>query len=225
MPFDPFEDFEAQGYLRNFAGEKDPIRIQRFEHHAFAANVLPALRALQDRPALDYPAVLHTHRILFGSVYPWAGQDRAQTAPGIAITKGDHNTLFAHPRDIRRAVDYALGLSSDRTRTGRPGEALGALFHAHPFLDGNGRALLTVHTDLARRAGYHIDWPAIPKQAFLSALTDELYRPGHALDRLLAPHIKPGPLILEVAATQLTQNPNLGRTPPSGASTTRGPAP
>ena len=39
MPFDPFGDHDTRGHLRNFAGEKDPARIKRIEHHAFAANV------------------------------------------------------------------------------------------------------------------------------------------------------------------------------------------
>jgi cell filamentation protein len=32
MPFDPFGDFATRGYLRNFAGEKDPEAIKHLEH-------------------------------------------------------------------------------------------------------------------------------------------------------------------------------------------------
>ena len=108
MPFDPFGDFETRGYLRNFAVEKDPERVRRLEHHAFAANVLPALAMLHDAPSLGYDELLDTHRRLFGSVYPWAGQDRAVLAPTIAIARGGIADLFAHPGDVRRAAEYGL---------------------------------------------------------------------------------------------------------------------
>ena len=56
MTFDPFGDFETQGYLRNLA------KVKR----------------------LTYIGLLETHRILFEAVYPWAGQDRGKTAPDLA---------------------------------------------------------------------------------------------------------------------------------------------
>ena len=210
MPFDPFGDFETRGYLRNFAVEKDPQRVRRLEHHAFAANVLPALAMLHDAPSLGYDELLDTHRRLFGSVYPWAGQDRAVLAPTIAITRGGVADLFAHPGDVRRAAEYGLDMARDPAamRT-RPGEVFGLLAYAHPFLDGNGRALMTAHADLARRAGFHVAWQDIAKADFLAALTAELRQPGRALDTLLGAHIRPGPLPTAQAATGLRANPGL----------------
>jgi hypothetical protein len=52
MPFDPFGDFATRGYLRNFAGEKDPEAIKHIQHHAFAANGLTALERLKTYPVL-----------------------------------------------------------------------------------------------------------------------------------------------------------------------------
>ena len=74
MTFDVFRDFETKGYLRNFAGEKDLNIVKRLEHVAFRANVGDALDTLAQTKTLDDAAVLDTHRRLFGSVYPWAGQ-------------------------------------------------------------------------------------------------------------------------------------------------------
>src|SRR5262252_4446785 len=51
-----------------------------------------------------------------------------------------------HPRSVRSAVHYALRLGSDRAYMAEhPGEVMGYLAHAHPFLDGNGRTLMVVH--------------------------------------------------------------------------------
>ena len=216
MTFDPFGDRDTRGYLRNRLGTNDPALIARLEAHAFAANVLPALTALKAARTVGYDQVLDTHHRLFSSVYPWAGQDRATLAPGIAIAKGGVPDLFAHPADVRRATDYALGMGLDtrRLRAG-PGEVFGALAYAHPFLETNGRTLMAVHADLTRRAGFHIDWSAIGKAEFPTARTAELRKPGSSRDALLLLHVRPGPLPTQRAAADLARNPGLNRSGPS----------
>jgi hypothetical protein len=102
MSFDPFGDFETRGYLRNVFGEKDPDIIKHLEHSAFVAGIAEASTHLASICRLSYGDVLHTHEILFRDLYPWAGQDRMQTAPEIAVSKGP--VLFAHPRDAKAAV-------------------------------------------------------------------------------------------------------------------------
>jgi cell filamentation protein len=75
-----------------------------------------------------------------------------------------------------------------------PGEVMGYLAYAHPFLEGNGRTILSVHSELARRAAISIDWRSMDHRAYLTALTRELQRPNHdLLDAYLAPYISPNP--------------------------------
>ena len=142
------------------------------------------------RPFLDTP-VLDTHKLLFRDIYPWAGQDRLQTAPNLAVSKG--NILFAHPEDARQAVEYALRLGQSQTLMAQKiGEVMGYLAYGHPFLDGNGRTIMVVHSELAQRAGISIEWSAIDKVGYLSALTRELNQPGHGiLDLYLKPFLRP----------------------------------
>jgi fido (protein-threonine AMPylation protein) len=67
---------------------------------------------------------------------------------------------------------------------------MGYLAHAHPFLDGNGRTIIVVHNELARRAGISIDWKQTDKEAYIEALTRELDRPGKGeLDDYLKPFL------------------------------------
>jgi cell filamentation protein len=190
MIFDPFGDFQTRGYLRNPFQEKDPEIIKHLEHSAFVAGIGEAAKHLSSIRTLSYDDVLQTHKILFGDLYPWAGQDRLQTAPGIAVSKGP--ALFAHPRDARAAVAYGLKLGSEVTAMrARPGEVMGYLAFGHPFLDGNGRVILLVHAELAERAGFSVDWAATDKKAYLNALTREIERPnaGH-LDAYLKAYIQ-----------------------------------
>jgi cell filamentation protein len=102
--------------------------------------------------------------------------------------------LFAHPRDIRKAIDYALQKGQDKAFMRQsPGEVMGYLAHGHPFLDGNGRTIMLVHAELARRAGFGIDWGSTGKDDYLAALTAELEEPGKGrLDQYLKLFIRDG---------------------------------
>jgi len=204
LPFDPFGDRATRGHLRNKIGTTDVAMIARLEALSFAATVMPALEALQAAPTLDYRHVLDTHRRLFSSVYPWAGQDRAALAAEIALGKAGISDLFAGPGDAQRGIEIGLRLGLDpTTMRSKPGEVFNRLAHAHPFLDGNGRVLMTVHADLARRADFHIDWSQISKAAFMSALTNELQKAGTAMDALLRPHVRIGALPIAQTANAL----------------------
>jgi cell filamentation protein len=189
VTFDPFGDFETEGYLRNSEKEKDLAIVKRLEHTSFLTGIDAAFAALAQRNALDYDDVLQTHKTLFDAIYPWAGQDRTQTAPHLTVKKGP--VIFANPSEIRIAVEYGLRLGQNLdVMIARPGEVMGYLAFGHPFLDGNGRTIMTVHSVMAQRAGFSIDWPATDKTDYLNALTDELQRPGQGiLDNYLKPFI------------------------------------
>jgi cell filamentation protein len=190
VSFDPFGDFETRGYLRNLANEKDPEIVRRLEHTSFATGIGAAIAHLAKAKLITYSDVLATHKILFEAVYPWAGQDRLQTAPDLAVSKGP--VLFARPEDIRRAVEHALTRGQNKKiMAAKPGEIMGYLAYGHPFLDGNGRAIMLVHGVLAQRAGFGIDWAATNKDHYLSALTEELDNPGQGhLDNYLKSFIR-----------------------------------
>ena len=183
--FDPFKDFDQAGYLRNRYGEKDPQIVRELEHTMFRAGLDEALGHVAKRRTLGYEDFLAVHRILFSAFYPWAGQDRAATTPDIAIRKGD--TLFCHPFDARRAVEEGLRIGQDKAALRqRPGEVMGLFAYGHPFLDGNGRTMLVLHSELCHRAGFCIEWQRTRKTDYLAALSAEIASPGKGhLDRYL----------------------------------------
>jgi len=86
-----------------------------------------------------------------------------------------------------------LRIGHDKTlMVAKAGEVMGYLAYGHPFLDGNGRTIMVVHTELAERAGISIDWGATDKGDYLTALTKELNQPGKGiLDAYLKPYIGP----------------------------------
>jgi cell filamentation protein len=126
-----------------------------------------------------------------------------QTTPSLIVKKGD--VIFAAPREIRRAIDFALLNGQDKAfMTANPGEVMGYLAFGHPFLDGNGR-----HAVMAQRAGFSIDWSQTNKDDYLRALTQELDRPGKGiLDAYLKPFIS-DPVAYEKLAESVMRTPGI----------------
>ncbi|WP_433737857.1 Fic/DOC family protein [Pseudomonas putida] len=195
MTFDPFGDFEAAGYLQNSLQLKDPTEVKESEHLSFELSIEDALAYLAKKKSIDYRAVLKVHEILFSGFYHWAGKDRNELVPHLAVFKGSHDdprsTVFEHPHAIKMSVDYALELAADKKSfKAHPGRVMGQLAFAHPFLDGNGRTILLVFMELCYRAKFAIDWSKTNKDDYLRALSDEIREPREgALDSYLKPFI------------------------------------
>lgn len=189
--FDPFKDFEAQGYLRNTERLKDLKTIKVLENIFFQSNIEEALAYLSKvRGPLAHEHFKEVHRILFVGIYPWAGLDRHELGVAPLVSKGGH-VQFVHSNEIRGSMEWAFRMGNDPQKMSRsPGEVMGAFAWAHPFLDGNGRTMLLVHSELCKRAGIRIDWLKTKKEDYLRALTAELLKPlDHALDKYLEPFV------------------------------------
>ena len=129
-------------------------------------------------------------------------------APKLTIKKG--TVIFANAPEIRAAVEFALHKGQDKPyMRAKPGEIMGYLAYGHPFLDGNGRTIMTVHSVLAQRAGFSIDWSATTKDGYLDALTKEIENPpkGH-LDAYLKPFMRDA-IAYEHLATAIVRAPGL----------------
>ena len=123
----------------------------------------------------------------------------------------------------RLSKRYGATLALDELDlTVRAGEVFGYLAHAHPFLEGNGRTILTVFADLSRRAGFHVEWEAIDKDQFLEALTRELLEPGKMLDELVLPYSREGVLSVDKTASRLRVNFKRDEVAPAPGSDERG---
>ncbi len=190
--FDPFGDFNTAGYLRNELCLKDSDRIKEQEHLFFVANVQQAADFLSGCEQISYDDFCEVHHILFSDFYPWAGRDRLTLGVAPSVHKAG-KVRFEDSNMARRAVEYGLELGNDvKVMAKRPGEVMGLFAWGHPFLDGNGRTMVVVHTELMARAGLMVDWTRSPKDAYLEALTNELKEPGkRPLDLYFQPLICP----------------------------------
>lgn len=178
--FDPFGDFETNGYLRNLLKTKDIHLAKNLEHQLFVKNISGVIDWLTLQDNLNYEVLLETHKKIFQELYPWAGQDRFQLTPHKSVMKGE--IIFAPPEEIHTIFTQAINQKT-------LGKVLGGLALAHPFLDGNGRALVTFFSEICRREKKLIRWDLIEKNDYLVKLGDAIEGKSDNLDKLLAKNI------------------------------------
>jgi cell filamentation protein len=133
--------------------------------------------------------------------------------PHLDRAEADHQEGYGHfckragnPRSGRVRFTQGAGQGLHESQARRD-HGLSRL--RHPFLDGNGRTIMTVHSVLTQRAGFSIDWSATTKDAYLDALTEEIEDPsrGH-LDAYLKPFMR-DVIAYEHLATAIVRTPGL----------------
>lgn len=166
---DPYLD-EHSGILKNRFGITDQAELDRVE----ATFGLVRAYELVENPVagkFDLAHLQAIHKRLFGDVYEWAGEIRS-----VDISKGQ--TRFANFQQIEsyapeitrplQREQLLRGLNID-TFSERAGHYLGELNVLHPFREGNGRATREFVGQLARGAGYAVDWSGIERSEMIQA--------------------------------------------------------
>lgn len=160
--------YAGTAILKNKAGLRDQIELERFEAISFAQRAEEML-PFGDLSSRHFLAV---HRHLFQDVYSWAGKPRT-----IRLHKGA--SAFCYPEHIRSELEK---LFSALARQGHftdlpPGAFAAKLAHflaelnaIHTFREGNGRAQLAFCQLVANRAGHLLHLEALDPDAFLEAM-------------------------------------------------------
>jgi hypothetical protein len=111
MIFDPFGDFERNGYLRNKAGLHDPAAIKIFQHAAFLDKLEDALKQLARTRILSYADVLNTHQTLFMS----SVQNRKCRSDSALLVQNEF--LFEHGHDRNKTWTRSSSRSQPRKQS------------------------------------------------------------------------------------------------------------
>ncbi|WP_208441801.1 Fic/DOC family protein [Bartonella raoultii] len=166
---DPYSDPKT-GVLYNRFGIKDKATLECVEA-TFAYLRSFEFMHTPLRGKFDLAHMQEIHKKLFGDVYEWAGEIRL-----LDIAKG--NTIFAYYTQIENYApkitqqlakeQYLRGLDMDEFSI-RAGYYMGELNVLHPFREGNGRSLREFMGQLAREAGYYIDWSSLEQQEMIKA--------------------------------------------------------
>ncbi len=154
--------------LANLLGEHDKLALQDAEYQITTMRQEEIERGdIAINRTYDGPHLQAIHRALFADVYDWAGEIRQ-----IGISKDF--TEFAPPQrigiylnDVARVVRDTSWQSIDRDDVVANAARVYALGNvAHPFREGNGRAMKLFVNQVVEQAGYKFDFDAIDKDVW-----------------------------------------------------------
>jgi cell filamentation protein len=157
MPEDPYAD-PVTGLLRNKLGLRTTGELETAEREITHAALI-FLKESPVQPSYDLRHLCAIHLRVFGDIYDWAGKLRT-----VAIAKG---TWFCLPPYIESAAaEVFQALHGENLLRGLPRDVfterltyyLGEVNAIHPFREGNGRARRAFFEQLARNAGFNLDW-------------------------------------------------------------------
>ena len=168
---------EQEGYtypgthvLKNKGDIRDLAALQRFERGATAIRI-QELRENPVRGEYDLAHLQAIHKQVFKDVYEWAGEVRK-----VDIAKGPagYRTLFTFKEDVPQKAqeiqatikdaNYLRGLHKEQF-AGKMAEVYAGLNEMHPFLEGNGRSTREFVGQLAKDAGYQLDYAKVDNTA------------------------------------------------------------
>ncbi|WP_375675584.1 Fic/DOC family protein [Bartonella sp. CL100XZDX] len=182
---DSYTDPET-GVMYNRFGIKDKATLQRVESTISYVKSFEFVHTpIGGKFDLDY--MKEIHRRLFGDIYEWAGQVRL-----VDIAKG--NSMFASYNQIESyAPKITKKLAKEQYLRGlgaydfsqRAGYYMGELNALHPFREGNGRTQREFMVQLAREAGYHINWKGIERQEMTRASIEAHFGNSEYLSALI----------------------------------------
>jgi cell filamentation protein len=167
---DPYTYAGSSRVLVNKAGIKKAAELQAFEQEVSSArsDELRLGKAVNRR---DFGSshIAAIHNFLFHDVYAWAGQFRT-----VNISKD--GVEFAHANKVGdvlktvqtelRSANFLRGQSKDQF-VGGIAKAFGALQFAHPFREGNQKTARVYLEQLAKQAGFAVDFSKVSRSEWV----------------------------------------------------------
>lgn len=180
MAGDPYV-YPGTDVLRNKLDLRDGELLQAAELELG----LHGLLRLTTRPLklpIGVPRLKAIHKAIFGEIYEWAGQFRENTGsmqkyrpagypvvyPPSTYIPQEMDRIFAELKAEKNLRGLSLGAFAERAAF-----YYGEMDGTHPFREGNSRTLRQFFSDLARVAGYELDWSEV---AGTEASREALYR-------------------------------------------------
>ena len=172
---------------------KNKLDIQNQDQlDAFEADItLARIVAISDEPLVgnfDFDHLKAIHHELFQDLYDWAGEVRR-----VDILR--ENSRFANVRMIDSAAKRIFdGLAQESLFDGKAIEAVAKrLAHylseinvLHPFRDGNGRVQRVFISQLAKAAGYSLDYSDLNQQVMYRSMEKAFFGDETELAELIA---------------------------------------
>ena len=164
---------EGGDILENLLGITDPAKLKETEEDIFSDAAADIISGNNLSSKLDFTFLKNLHKLLFGKIYPFAGQIRT-----VNIAKADSSVPFCMadfivPEANRiftnlKNRDYLQGMPRAEFVPAIADLAIN-LNALHPFREGNGRTIRLYLQLLAKNAGFLIDFDSVAHNEIIMA--------------------------------------------------------
>ncbi|MGE5829954.1 MAG: Fic/DOC family protein [Micromonosporaceae bacterium] len=160
MTGDPYVD-PATGLLANKLGITDTETLNQAIADITAAR-LDQLATRHLPGSYDLNHLKAFHRAIFSDIFEWAGQTRTvQIAKQTGFCLPQHIETYAASEFAKLAKDNYLRQLAWPDFVDKLAYYQAEINELHPFREGNGRTQRAFLYQLAREAGYHLDWTRV----------------------------------------------------------------
>lgn len=163
--------FADTNVLENRANIKDSDLLRKAE--ADITNL--AMSALYERKykTFNIDTLCDIHRTIFGQIYDWAGEFRTIQVVKHEEVLGGDTVRYAYPKDIKKELTATMKEIGKLKRTGandhdivfRLVRIIAAIWHTHPFREGNTRTIIVFAVLLAKHLGFEVDHELFKKHS------------------------------------------------------------
>ena len=163
--------YQDADVLINCAGIKDAETLQRAEADITALTMASIYNMRFDK--FDADTLLEIHRLIFGQVYPWAGEIRTIQIIKHEPVLGGDTVRYTQPDDIAKELKAVMKEitklkrdgTNDRDVVFRLTRIIPAIWQLHPFREGNTRTIIVFAVLLANHLGFDVQHELFKRNA------------------------------------------------------------
>jgi len=149
--------------LKNRAGIKDQELLRKAE--ADITNLTMSAIYEHKYDKFNTETLCDIHRNIFGQIFEWAGEFRTIQMVKYEEVLGGDTVRYAHPKDIKKELNSVMKEISKLKRSGsndhdivfRLVRIIAAIWHTHPFREGNTRTVIVFAVLLAKHLGFDVN--------------------------------------------------------------------
>lgn len=155
--------YDDADILKNRANIKDSELLRKAE--ADITNLAMTALYIQQYDKFNTDTLCDIHRTIFGQIYDWAGEFRTIQMVKYEEVLGGDTVRYALPKDIKKELTATMkeisklkrNGSNDRDIVFRLVRIIAAIWHTHPFREGNTRTVIIFAVLLAKHLGFEVN--------------------------------------------------------------------
>lgn len=149
--------------LKNRANIKDTTFLRKAEADITSLAMSAIYESEYDK--FNAETLCDIHRMIFGQIYDWAGEFRTIQMVKYEEVLGGDTVHYALPKDIKKELAATMREIGKLKRTGdndrdvvfRLVRIIAAIWHTHPFREGNTRTVIVFAVLLAKHLGFEVN--------------------------------------------------------------------